>query len=143
MQRTGDTLLMIVGWFLKICLVIVAIICSPVLFVFGIVFVALLFAAIAVAIGGGAALMSWFPAIDFVLPTSPLSAIVLYIAGILVVGIPLVSLVFAIFRPVFNWQPMVAGLKWTLLILWIVSATIFFICYTMQGFTFPELLMRG
>ena len=74
---------------------------------------------------------------------SPLSAIVLYIAGILVVGIPLVSLVFAIFRPVFNWQPMVSGLKWTLLILWIVSATIFFICYTMQGFTFPELLMRG
>lgn len=52
-------------------------------------------------------------------------------------GIPLVSLVFAIFRPVFNWQPMVSGLKWTLLILWIVSATIFFICYTMQGFTFP------
>ena len=103
----------------------------------------MLFAAIAVAIGGGAALMSWFPAIDFVLPTSPLSAIVLYIAGILVVGIPLVSLVFAIFRPVFNWQPMVSGLKWTLLILWIVSATIFFICYTMQGFTFPELLMRG
>lgn len=52
--------------------------------------------------------MSWFPDIDFVLPTSPLSAIVLYIAGILVVGIPLVSLVFAIFRPVFNcnlWFP--------------------------------------
>lgn len=34
MQRTGDTLLMIVGWFLKICLIIVAIICSPVLFCF-------------------------------------------------------------------------------------------------------------
>ena len=96
--------------------------------------------------GGGCSvqfLHHLFPAIDFVLPTSPLSAIVLYIAGILVVGIPLVSLVFAIFRPVFNWQPMVSGLKWTLLILWIVSATIFFICYTMQGFTFPELLMRG
>ena len=143
MQRTGDTLLMVVGWFLKICLVIFAIVCSPVLFVFGIVFVALLFAAIVVAISGGAALISLFPAIDFVLPTSPLSAIVMYIAGILVVGIPLVSIIFAIFRPVFNWQPMVSGLKWTLLILWIVSATIFFICFTMQGFTFPELLMRG
>lgn len=143
MQRTGDTLMMIIGWILKIALVILAIICSPVLFVFGIVFVALLIAAIAVAIGGGAALFSMFPAIDFVLPTSPLSAIVMYIAGILVAGIPLVSLVFAIFRPMFNWQPMATGLKWTLLILWIVSATIFFICYTMQGFTFPELLMRG
>lgn len=143
MQRAGDTLLMIVGWFLKICLVIFAIVCSPVLFVFGIVFVALLFAAIVVAISGGAALISLFPAFDFVLPTSPLSAIVMYIAGILVMGIPLVSIIFAIFRPVFNWQPMVSGLKWTLLILWIVSATIFFICFTMQGFTFPELLMRG
>lgn len=142
-QRTGDTLMAIIGWFLKIALVIFAIICSPVLFVFGIVFVALLIAAIAVTIGGGAALFSMFPAIDFVLPTSPLSAIVMYIAGILVAGIPLVSLVFAIFRPILNWQPMATGLKWTLLILWIVSATIFFICYTMQGFTFPELLMRG
>ena len=137
MQRTGDTLMMVVGWFLKICLVIFAIVCSPVLFVFGIVFVALLFAAIVVAISGGAALISLFPAIDFVLPTSPLSAIVMYIAGILVVGIPLVSIIFAIFRPVFNWQPMVSGLKWTLLILWIVSATIFFVCFTIQGFTFP------
>lgn len=143
MQRTGDTLMMIIGWFLKISLVILAIICSPVLFVFGIVFVALLIAAISVAIGGGAALFSMFPTIDFVLPASPLSAIVMYIAGILVVGIPLVSLVFAIFRPMLNWQPMATGLKWTLLILWIISATIFFICYTMQGFTFPELLMRG
>ncbi|WP_294608007.1 PspC domain-containing protein [uncultured Bacteroides sp.] len=143
LQKVGDAFVMVAGFFLKVCLVIFAIICSPVLFVFGVVFVALLFAAIAVAIGGGAALMSWFPTVDFMLPTSPLSAIVMYIAGILVVGIPLVSIVFAIFRPVFNWQPMASGLKWTLLILWIVSATVFFICYTMQGFTFPELLMRG
>lgn len=143
LQKVGDAFVMVAGFFLKVCLVIFAIICSPVLFVFGVVFVALLIAAIAVAIGGGAALMSWFPTVDFMLPTSPLSAIVMYIAGILVVGIPLVSIVFAIFRPMLNWQPMASGLKWTLLILWIVSATIFFICYTMQGFTFPELLMRG
>ena len=62
LQKLGDALLvMIVGWFLKICLVIFAIICSPVLFVFGVVFVALLFAAIAVAVGGGAALSFPFP----------------------------------------------------------------------------------
>ncbi|WP_291529137.1 PspC domain-containing protein [Bacteroides sp. UBA939] len=143
LQKMGDVFVMMAGFFLKLCMVIFAIICSPVLFVFGIVFVALLIAAVSVAIGGGAALISWFPDIDFILPVSPLSAIVMYIAGILVVGIPLVSIVFAIFRPVFNWQPMASGLKWTLLILWIVSSTIFFICFTMQGFTFPELLMRG
>ena len=139
LQKLGDTLVMVVGWLLKICLVIFAIICSPVLFVFGVVFVALLFAAIAVAVGGGAALISFFPMADVVLPTSPLSAIVMYIAGILLVGIPLVSLVWAIFSQIFKWQPMNSGLKWTLVILWIVSAACFGICFAVQGATFPEL----
>lgn len=137
-----QNLLVGVGWFLKVCLVIVVIICSPVLFVLGIVFVALLFAAIAVAIGGGAELMAMFPDVNFIWPASPLAAIVLYIAGILAVSIPLVALLFAIFRPMLHWQPMTSGLKWTLLTLWIVSVVVFFICYTVQDFTFPELLMR-
>ena len=101
LQKLGDALVMVAGWFFKICLVIFAIICSPLLFVFGVVFVALLFAAVMVAIGGGAALISMFPTFDVILPTSPLSAIVMYIAGILLVGIPLVSLVWAIFSQIF------------------------------------------
>ncbi|EDO53713.1 hypothetical protein BACUNI_02992 [Bacteroides uniformis ATCC 8492] len=67
------------------------------------------------------------------------SAIVMYIAGILLVGIPLVSLVWAIFSQIFKWQPMNSGLKWTLVILWIVSAACFGICFAVQGATFPEL----
>ncbi len=139
LQKLGDALVMVAGWFFKICLVIFAIICSPLLFVFGVVFVALLFAAVMVAIGGGAALISMFPTFDVILPTSPLSAIVMYIAGILLVGIPLVSLVWAIFSLIFKWQPMASGLKWTLVILWIVSAAVFGICFAMQGATFPIL----
>lgn len=139
LQKVGDTFVMIVGWLLKICLVVFAIICSPLLFVFGVVFVALLFAAITVAVGGGAALISLFPMVDVVLPASPLSAIVMYIAGTLLAGIPLVSLVWTIFSQTFKWQPMNSGLKWTLVILWIVSAACFGICFAMQGATFPEL----
>ncbi len=139
LQKLGDALVMVAGWFFKICLVIFAIICSPLLFVFGVVFVALLFAAVMVAVGGGAALISMFPTFDVILPTSPLSAIVMYIAGILLVGIPLVSLVWAIFSLIFKWQPMASGLKWTLVILWIVSAAVFGICFAIQGATFPIL----
>lgn len=139
LQKIGDTLVMVVGLFLKICLVIFAVICSPVLFAIGVVFVALLIAAVAVAIGGGAALLSLFPMADIVLPASPLAAIVMCIAGVLVVGIPLISLVWVIFSQFFKWQPMNAGLKWTLLILWIVSAAIFGICFAAQGAAFPEI----
>lgn len=63
----------------------------------------------------------------------------MYIAGILLVGIPLVSLVWAIFSQAFKWQPMNSGLKWTLVILWIVSAACFGICFAVQGATFPEI----
>ncbi len=143
LQKVGDTFVMIAGFILKVCLVIFAVVCSPILFVFGIVFIALLIAAVAVAVGGGAALLSWLPLHDVIMPVSPLSSIVMYIAGILLVGIPLVSIVFVIFRQLFTWQPMSSGLKWTLLVLWIVSMAVFSICFAMQGFTFPELLIRG
>lgn len=142
LQKVGDAFVMVAGFFLKLCLVIFAIICSPVLFAFGIVFVVLLFAAVMVAIGGGAALIALFPTMDMVLPASPLAAIVMYIAGILLVGIPLISLVWGIFSGIFKWQPMNTGLKWTLVILWIVSAACFGICFAMQGGSFPEFGMR-
>lgn len=137
LQRLGDTLVTIVGWILKIALVALAIICSPVLLAFALVFVALLFAAVVVLIGGGAALVSLFPMYDVVLPASPLPAIVMYISGILLVAIPLMAIVWAVFRQVFSWQPMSTGLKWTLLALWVVSAVCFGICFAMQGGEFP------
>lgn len=137
LQRLGDALVTIVGWILKIALVALAIICSPVLLAFALVFVGLLFAAVVVLIGGGAALVSLFPMYDVVLPASPLPAIVMCISGILLVAIPLIAIVWAIFRQVFSWQPMSTGLKWTLLALWVVSAVCFGICFAMQGGELP------
>ena len=109
-----------------------------VLFALGIAFVALLFAAITVAVEGGDALFSLFPTMDIVLPTSPIAAIVMYIAGILLVAIPLFSLLHTLFRNLLKWQPMSGGLKWTLLILWLVSAVVFALCFTWGGFSFPD-----
>lgn len=142
LQRIGDALVTIVGWILKIGLIILAIVCSPILFALGVAFVALLFAAIAVAIGGGAALFSLFPTMDMMLPSSPLEAIVMYIAGILLVAIPLFSLVHAILRGMLKWQPMSGGLKWTLLLLWIVSAIIFGLCFAASDYNLPEVYMH-
>ena len=139
LQRIGDALVTLAGWILKIGLIVLIVICSPVLFALGIAFVALLFAAIMVAIGGGAALFSLFPTMDIVLPASPFEAIAMYIAGILLVAIPLLCLLHTLFRNWLKWQPMSGGLKWTLLILWLVSAVVFALCFTMGGFTFPGL----
>lgn len=129
LQKAGDLLVAAAGWIIKILLVIVALVCSPLLVVFGIVFVALLIAAIAVAIGGGASLIALFPYTDIVLPTSPMICFVMAISGILTVGIPLLGLVWTICYRCFNWAPMNSGLKWTLIILWFVSCACLGICW--------------
>ena len=80
----------IAGFFLKACLGVLAIIYSPVLFVLAIVFVALVIAAIAVAIGGGAALYQMLPSVDWspLISTSPMMTIAGSIAGADLVMLP-------------------------------------------------------
>ena len=141
LQRIGDGLVTLAGCILKAGLIILLIVCAPVLFALGIAFVALLFAAITVAVEGGDALFSLFPTMDIVLPTSPFEAIAMYIAGILLVAIPLLSLLHTLFRNLLKWQPMSGGLKWTLLILWVVSAVVFVLCFTLGGLSFPDFYM--
>lgn len=137
-QKVGDVLVMVAGWLMKVVLVMLAVLFSPLLLVLAIVFVALLIAAFAIALGGGAALVSLFPMADVVLPTvSPLSAIVMYIAGILLICIPLLAIVWTVFRQLTHGHPMNSGLKWTLLILWVVSVVCFGICFAMQSSCFP------
>ena len=127
LQRIGDIFVSVCVWIMKICVVILAVVCSPVLFALAIAFVALLFAAVVMAFCGGAFLFNeWLPA-------SSLSMVVLYLSALLAVGIPLFALVWGILSQLFRWQPMVSGLKWTLLILWFVSCVCFGVCFGMNG----------
>ncbi|NDV82917.1 PspC domain-containing protein [Bacteroides sp. 51] len=140
LQKLADALVSIIGFILKACLVVLAIIFSPILFVLIIVLVALVIAIISVMIGGGAALYSLMPSIDWgYISASPLVTIIACIAGVIIVGIPLFGIVFAILRQVFNWQPMVSGLKWTLLILWIVGLAVFFLALPQLSWDVPYL----
>lgn len=126
LQQLGDGLVTVIGIFLKVCLVIAAIVFSPVLFVLVIVFVSLLIAMIGVAIGGGAILFEMLPFVDWsFISGSPVVSLTTSITGIIAVGVPLAALVFILLRQVFNWKPMATGLKWTLVILWVVSIVLF------------------
>ena len=134
LQKVGDALVDLIGLAFKVALVVLAIICSPVLLACGVGFVALLFVALVLLIGGSAALVSLFPTMtDLAFVVSPLPTFVMGIAGIFLVGIPLTAIVWAIFHWAFDWRPMTTGLKWTLLTLWVVSAACFVICIAMQG----------
>ena len=137
-QKLADVFVSVIGVLLKICLVIFIIVCSPVLFVLVIVFIVLVVAIIATAVGGGALLYNMLPAVDWSLVSaSPVAAIVACITGVLMVGIPLAGLVYAILKQLFDWQPMASGLKWTLFFLWIAGLVIFLFSLAQLNWEFP------
>lgn len=139
LQKVGDVFVSIAAVIFKIFLVALVIICCPILFVLAVVLVALVFAAIAVAISGGALLYELLPAINWipVSTVSPMITLLGTISGVLLIGIPLGSFLYAILRQLFHWSPMGTGLKWTLLILWILGAVIMVINLSALGWQLP------
>ena len=101
--------------FFKIFLVALVIICCPVLFVLAIVLVALVFAAIAVAVSGGALLYELLPAIDWtpIASVTPMMTLLGTIAGVALIGIPLGAFLYTILRQLFHWAPMGTCLLYT------------------------------
>ena len=139
LQKLGDAFVAVAGFFLKACLVVLAIVFSPVLFVLAIVFVALVIAAIAAAIGGGAVLYEMLPAVDWapLASISPFMTVAGSLAGVVLMGIPLACIVYTILRQIFRWPPMATGLKWSLLVLWILGLVIFLVNLSALGWQFP------
>lgn len=139
LQKIGDVLVSIVAVLFKIFLVALVIICCPVLFVLAVVMVALVIAAIGIAITGGALLYEMLPAIDWMplASVSPMMTLLCTIAGVALIGIPLGAFLYTILRQLFNWSPMGAGLKWSLLILWILGAVIMIINLSAFGWQLP------
>ncbi len=134
LQQFGDFLVEFMGFVLKAGLVVLAIVCSPVLFVLAIAFVALIIVSIMVAVGGGTVLynmlptVGWTPWLD-----SPMMALAGIISIVMVLGLPLVGLVYAIMRQLFNWASMSAALKWSLFILWVLALAACIVCASSLG----------
>ena len=139
LQKIGDVFVAIAAVFFKIFLVALVIICCPVLFVLAIVLVALVFAAIAVAVSGGALLYELLPAIDWtpIASVTPMMTLLGTIAGVALIGIPLGAFLYTILRQLFHWAPMGTRLKWSLLILWILGAVIMIINLSALGWQLP------
>ena len=139
LQKIGDVFVSIAAVLFKIFLVALVILCCPVLFVLAVVLVALVFAAIAVAVSGGALLYEMLPAIDWmpVASVSPMMTLLGTIAGVALIGIPLGAFLYTILRQLFHWSPMGTGLKWSLLILWILGAVIMVINLSALGWQLP------
>ena len=138
LQKLGDTLVQVCGWVLKVLLVIAVVCFAPFLLIMAIILVAIIIGMVAAIVGGGAAFLSIFPATwGLAGVVSPLAVLVMYISAILLICIPLLSLVWLLWSQLTHSKPMNSGLKWTLFILWMVSAASFGFCFAQNGAQLP------
>lgn len=139
LQKIGDVIVEVIGILLKIVLVLLAILFAPVFFALFVCFIALIIAAIALVFGGGVAVIHAFPLIDATIIGSVSPAVLLAssLSGIILVGVPLGALVFSILRSLFHWRPMATGMKWGLVILWIIALVVAICLFPHWAINFP------
>lgn len=124
LQKLGDVFVTIFGAIIKVLAILFSIILFPPLLIVLFVLFVILIVLIASVIGGG------FGVLYYLMPYYSWDSLSVYpdgwlivssISCILMLGIPLIGLIYAVCGQLFKWRPMASGAKWVLVVLWIVS----------------------
>jgi phage shock protein PspC (stress-responsive transcriptional regulator) len=132
LQRIADGFVEILGVILKVVAVLIGIILfPPLLFALFIIFIVII-ALVAGGVGGGFGLLyHLMPSADWnMLNQYPEWALlVASICTILLIGLPVISILYAICSQIFKFKPLPNGVKWALLALWFIALAlnIFFV----------------
>ncbi len=125
LQKFGDGFVTFVGFLIKIILILLAICLSPVIFALLIVFFVLIFVATGLIAATPAMLTSlncYIPMFDWtIVGASPIASIAVAIAGIFIIGIPIVGLIHMFMRYFCGWQPMSTTTRVIFILLWFIA----------------------
>ena len=139
LQKLADLFVGVVGFILKFLAILIGIILLPPLLLVAFILVVVTFALIA---GGTGFLYQLSPFGANLIAGAPISLAIMGCIGfILLIGIPIFALVYAICMQLFKAKPLPNTAKWTLLILWLVSVVLCVIYFYQTGIngwsTFP------
>ena len=122
LQQMGEGIVAVVGFLIKCLLVIVAICCTPVLFILLVVCFSLLMVAMGVIGSLPAFFYHAMPMVDWsIVNSSPVPTIFLALSGILVIGIPIIGFIHFLMSAFGGWKAMPFAARMTLLILWLIA----------------------
>lgn len=133
-QKLADAFVLVIGFILKFFLILTGIILLPILIFIVFILVVVTFALL---VGGAGVMYHFSPfGVDLMNGAPVPLAIMGCIGTILLIGIPVFSLAYAICGQVFKAKPLPSAAKWTLLILWIVSLILCSIYVHQSGMLF-------
>ena len=119
LQKAADLFVVIIGFLLKFIIVLAGIVLLPPLAFVVFILIVVLFALIT----GGAGILYHLSPFGMDLYNGVPTPMVIMgcIGTILLIGIPVFSLAYAICAHLFKWSPLSTPVKWVLIVLWIIS----------------------
>ncbi|MDR1454500.1 MAG: PspC domain-containing protein [Tannerella sp.] len=122
LQKIADFIVSAIGIILKIGIALTGIILIPFLLLIVFVLLVVAFALIAGGIGTLFVGIPWLGEnIEFFSYLPEYLSVILSIGGVLLLGIPLVALIYLFCIKLFKIKPMSSGFKWGLVILWMIA----------------------
>ena len=122
LQKIGEGFVFVAGFLIQFLFVFIAICCAAGVFVLLIVFFALLMAATGLIAALPAVLYEVLPAVNWAtVGSSPGLTVAMSVAGILVIGIPIIGLIHMLMRHFGGWQPMSIVTKIIFIVLWLIA----------------------
>ena len=134
-EKLGNVFFSVVGFIVKLAIVVLAICCAPVVVIVLIVLFALLMAATGVLVSVPAFFYEALPYINWdMLGTSVGVVVTMFVCGLLLVGIPVVGLIHLILHIAGKKEPMSTSIKIVMILLWIVAASVSIILVSQAPF---------
>lgn len=123
LQKLADSVVMVIGFILKFTAILIGIVLLPILILVVFFLLVVIMALIGGLIGGGTNILYQLsPFGNDLYSGAPIALTIMgCIGSILLIGVPVFSLVYAICGQLFNIKPLPSQAKWTLLALWIIS----------------------
>lgn len=135
LQKAADVFVSIMGFILKGLIILGGIILVPLLIIFLPIAVVLIIALVT----GTTAIFNILPFGDIFSGIPFYSMFASGISSILVIGIPVCALIYALCVSLFKFKPMPTAAKWVLLVIWIIALIAAIWTFTQCGFHFSPI----
>lgn len=124
-RSIGEGLVSAAGFLIKCLLIILAVCCAPILLIMLIVFFALIFVSMGVVVATPSMMLGlsdFIPVVNWsTVGAFPVDTIGLSIAGIFIIGIPIIGIIHMIMRHFGGWQPMSTVTRIVFIVLWFIA----------------------
>lgn len=142
LHRIGSAIVAVAGFVIKLCLIVLAICCFPILLICALVIVIFFLSVSGVIAGIPSFLYACAPEIDWgtLVHTAPLMLAGMLVCALMVVGIPLAGMLQLIMQGFGIWKPVGITARVVLMLVWLSALCVGMVLFVCTGYGMSDLI---